>query len=661
MRKSIIKYVIIWAALAGLLWRVRLTVPEGGMPRPDSVPTAEVEARRTRFGAGPAPAMPDRAAVQPAAMPGSGSLLARIPAGAFRTALLALDAGIREQVLEELAGLEVPENDFESLRVHPSGRLFYICDFGGGLPRGHADRHAAEHAEPAGLWNDGISFTGAVSVAAPPLWHSRPGSTNVLFLDFNGHVVTNTAWNSYPTFATPVWDCRPYALDGDDTTFSIAEQEAMRIIWERVAEDYAPFDINVTTEQPPAWNRRIGHVLVTPELDRNGNECPHFNAGGIAFVDVFGEADYSYDFAGESFSPAWVLNYEAAGTAEYEAEAASHELGHNLALSHDGTKSSAYYGGHENGSISWGPIMGASYNRDVTQWSEGDYRLSNNTENDLAIIEIRLGYVADDYGDDQPAAALLDVGATGEVHQAGLIERSTDTDVFQFTAASGAVAIAATPYRDSVSPTWGGNLDIVLELHDAGGGLLASDNPELDTAASLSTNLSAGIYYLHVKAVGVGDPNAAPVPTGYVPYGSLGQYALSGSIPLPPDLDGDGLPNIWEAAFFGDPTNASALTDIDGDGLDNLSEYISGHDPTNSSSLFRVVPASVVTTNGLRFVVSWDAAEGRLYNVLLNTNLANASFETAASDLAYPVNAYTDTLHEADTAGFYRIDVRLQD
>ena len=148
---------------------------------------------------------------------------------------------------------------------------------------------------------------------------------------------------------------------------------------------------------------------------------------------------------------------------------------------------------------------------------------------------------------------------------------------------------------------------------------------------------------------------------GFGQYGSLGQYALSGSIPLSPDLDGDGLPNSWEAAFFGDPTNAAALADLDGDGLDNLSEFISGHDPTNSSSLFKAVPASVVTTNGLRFVVSWDAAEGRLYNVLLNTNLTDASFEPAASDLAYPVNSYTDTVHEVDTAGFYRIDVRLQD
>jgi len=42
------------------------------------------------------------------------------------------------------------------------------------------------------------------------------------------------------------------------------------------------------------------------------------------------------------------------------------------------------------------------------------------------------------------------------------------------------------------------------------------------------------------------------------------------------DSDGDGLPDWWEALYYGDPTG-----DPDGDGLDNLGEYENGADPDN--------------------------------------------------------------------------------
>lgn len=55
------------------------------------------------------------------------------------------------------------------------------------------------------------------------------------------------------------------------------------------------------------------------------------------------------------------------------AEAVSHEVGHTLGLSHDGQKAggtvlkgTAYYEGQGN----YAPVMGASYNKPVTQWSK---------------------------------------------------------------------------------------------------------------------------------------------------------------------------------------------------------------------------------------------------------------------------------------------------
>jgi hypothetical protein len=581
--------------------------------------------------------------------------LSSIPEGKLRTALLAMPSGQRDKVLAKISELEIPDNDFESLRVHSSGQLFYVCDFGGGFPLTRNDRSQVSKSIIA----ESLAFTNPVPVSAPPVFHSRPGSTNVLFLDFNGHLITNTYWNTYPGYEEPFWDCRPYSVDTNEAMFSVEEQQAIQIIWERVAEDYAPFDIDVTTEQPPVWNRYTGHVLITPGTDKNGVSCPHDGYGGIAFVDVFGGAEYSYDYTNGCLSPAWVLNYELSGFAEFEAEAASHEMGHNLALSHDGTKKEAYYGGHDSAPISWGPIMGTGYDQNVSQWSKGDYRLSNNPEDDLAIIQARLAYRPDDFGNNNGAADPLSVGITGAVYQAGVVERSSDTDVFSFASGSGTVDIVVSPYRDGASTTWGGNLDVVLELYDGAGSLMATNNPALETTANLSTVVSNGTYYLHIKSTGMGDPFQKPNPTGYVQYGSLGQYTISGSITINLDLDGDGLPNEWETDYFGNLTNAISTIDSDGDGQNNLAEYISGFDPTNAGSVFRIVDFSAPASNGVPFIITWDPVVGREYNVGWNDNLQSAGFSNLVEGLAHPQSSYTDSVERASTAGFYHIGVRL--
>ena len=601
------------------------------------------------------------AAAQPGQHGGGPMRTTDLVAGRFRTQLERLPEHIQAQVLSKISTLEIPSADFEALHVHPRGNLYYACDFGGTPSGGLQSRRIAGGDESPGTAEGMTGFASAVPISSPPVFHSQPGSTNILFLDFNGAVVTNTAWNSYPDFATPSWDCRPFSIDADETTFSVAEQQAIQTIWERVAEDYAPFDIDVTTEPPPIWSRYTGHVLITPGTDKNGVACPHDGAGGIAFVDVFGEPDYSYDFPGECYSPAWVLNYELAGYAEYEAEAASHEMGHNLELSHDGTKKEPYYGGHENGSIGWGPVMGTGYDRNVSQWSKGDYALSNNAEDDLAIISSQINYRPDDFSDDRLSAGLLALGATGLVYQAGVIEQSTDEDVFCFSATSGAVAIAVSPYRDSNSTTWGGNLDVVLELYDEVGLLIATNNPALETKADLSVVVNGGVYYLHIRSTGVGNPLKKPSPDGYVRYGSLGQYTITGQIPIHPDLDGDGLPNIWEWSYFGDLTNAVAAADSDGDGQSNLDERIAGFDPTNAMSVFRIEEFMLTPSNGAAVVITWSPVTGRVYNVTWSDNVVLEPFEDISGDLPYSQSSYTDTVDRVGPVHLYRVDVRLED
>ena len=69
----------------------------------------------------------------------------------------------------------------------------------------------------------------------------------MLYLDFNGAVVTGSAWNNFYGSADII---APFNLDGDPNTFNATELQRILNIWKRVAEDYSPFDVDVSIEEP---------------------------------------------------------------------------------------------------------------------------------------------------------------------------------------------------------------------------------------------------------------------------------------------------------------------------------------------------------------------------------------------------------------------------
>ena len=80
-------------------------------------------------------------------------------------------------------------------------------------------------------------------------------------------------------------------------------------------------------------------------------------------------------------------------------------------------------------------------------------------------------------------------------------------------------------------------------------------------------------------------------------------------------------------------------------------------DPTDPYSSFMVRtfdPAS----NGM-FVLSWDSVTGRVYSVSWSTNLP-AVFQTLETEIRHPQNSYTDSVHNAESQGFYQIGVELE-
>ena len=92
--------------------------------------------------------------------------------------------------------------------------------------------------------------TALAPLTSIPVLNSLPGARATLFLDFDGN--TEAQWGGYRNVVTPVFD-----RDGDRTSFNDAELTTIREIWARTAEDYAPFQINVSTVDPGNATDRV--------------------------------------------------------------------------------------------------------------------------------------------------------------------------------------------------------------------------------------------------------------------------------------------------------------------------------------------------------------------------------------------------------------------
>ena len=58
-------------------------------------------------------------------------------------------------------------------------------------------------------------------------------------------------------------------------------------------------------------------------------------------------------------------------------------------------------------------------------------------------------------------------------------------------------------------------------------------------------------------------------------------------------------------------------------------------------------------------MVEWISVPDRLYSVQWSTNLAEG-FQTLEAGIEFPQGSYTDSTHNVETEGFYRIDARLK-
>lgn len=326
----------------------------------------------------------------------------------------------------------------------------------------------------------------------PPERRKTPGGSNttpaaaVILLDFDGHLVSQTSWNVNGDI-----NCLPANMSAEEMTS----------ILNRVAEDYSPFNVTVTTSESvynSADPYKRMRVVITESWEWYGQ------AGGTSYLGSFTWGDNTPCFVFCS-----LLGYDV----KKVGEAAAHEAGHTLGLRHqsfytDCVYNSEYNSGSGSGETSWAPIMGNSYYRNLTTWYNGPNPYGCTAlQDDLAVITGVLGYKPDDYGNAFSSAATI----TSSVN--GLLNSNTDVDCFVLKVVdTNSISIIPFNYTTNEGP----NLDIQLKVFNKAGALLAAVNDPSLLMATLT--LGAGTYYLQVEAV----------ENSYTSrYGLLGQYALS--------------------------------------------------------------------------------------------------------------------------------------
>lgn len=345
-------------------------------------------------------------------------------------------------------------------------------------------------------------MTSTTKTSAAPTLNSYPVATATIYLDFDGHDVNSSMWN----YGTP-FICSPTTMTDAQITDA----------FNRVAEDFRPFNINVTTDfskfLAAPLDQRV-RVIVTP------TSAWYPSVGGIAYITSFTWGDDT---------PCFVFSDRLSNDGKRIAEAISHETGHTLGLYHQSsytstcTLTSAYHTGTGTGSTSWGPIMGNVASKNLTQWNFGPTPNGcSYLQDNLTIITTTNGfsYRPDDIGDIFGAASVVNVGAN-VFSKLGVISTSADKDIFRFDLSQlGKFNMNVEPYNVGAAYS-GANLDVKVELKDSKGNTIKIYDLADSVNARIDTTLAAGTYYVVVD--GTGNIN------NINDYGSLGSYSITGN------------------------------------------------------------------------------------------------------------------------------------
>jgi hypothetical protein len=364
-----------------------------------------------------------------------------------------------------------------------------------------------------------------------------------LYLDFDGDVSNHN---------TPAFD-----TDSSPTTFSDSEIAVISEIWARVAEKYAPFNINVTTADPGNENRRE-----TMRILIGGDGA--WAGGGIGGTSTVGDF---YNLNGQN--TAWVFPVALSNNPKYVADATAHEAGHGFGLRHHST----WDGGgnlvdaYDHGDASTAPIMGSAYLTARSVWANSPSDLgANSIQDDLAVLSganNNFGYRTRTNGGSAASAEPLSP-ADGTATGYGIITRTTDTDYYSFSTTGGSCSFTVTPGH--WTNIYGGSSNGVLlqpriEIRDDTDSILHFADDAGTASQSITTTLSAGDYFFVV--------------TSHGGYSDIGSYDY--------EAEWDGLPPSGSSASSSSSSSDSSESSSS-DSSESSSSDSSGSSASSNSS-----------------------------------------------------------------------------
>jgi hypothetical protein len=147
------------------------------------------------------------------------------------------------------------------------------------------------------------ALSSTINLAQTFFLNSLPGANHTIYLDFDGHITSGTSWNSQFTAGANIITLA-FDFDGNTASFSNAELERIQAIWQRVAEDFIPFNVNVTTQAPTDINDLIksgtGDTRWGVRVAIGGSGFDWYTGvGGVAYLNSF---NYSSD------TPVFIFN-----------------------------------------------------------------------------------------------------------------------------------------------------------------------------------------------------------------------------------------------------------------------------------------------------------------------------------------------------------------
>lgn len=382
-----------------------------------------------------------------------------------------------------------------------------------------------------------VANIGGVGSIAPyftlPRLNSNPGAAKTIFLDFmGGPVDQDFLYQATPSTSGgtadailhsggPVnlrsWDVPRFDLDGNTASFSAAEQAVIKEIWQRVAEDFAPFDVNVTTDWLNASNDRNtlrivvgGRSVAAPEMvDPYGlSQFDSMKQGGPNVAFVF--ADSIKDLGG----------HFATLAANVASREAGHAFGLQYQLQNDRTSGKSDITPQAN-------IMGTRIGVELSRWASEIIPLAGavspnawSWQDDIKVLTTALGLR--DHGQYGGFTNLGNLDVAGTLQAQGIIvipfairsaenpgQEAVDVDKFIFDTQGGRIHFAVQGV--GAGQNLGAHFEVWDSLKKVG------ESPTLygDLNAALTLNLPAGTYTVKVMG-GAG-----------FEYGNYGQYTLT--------------------------------------------------------------------------------------------------------------------------------------